>query len=68
MTYILVLDPKRGDVTECKTLEEASRKARAYITFEDLTSRDWLGGQVYQQVATVAYNGRVFDMQDKEVT
>lgn len=67
MTYILVLDPKRGGVAECKTLEEAARKARAYIAFHDLTSRDWLGGQVYQQVATVAYNGRVFDMQDKEV-
>lgn len=52
------------------TLEEASKKCLAYIAYWDLGGGNWSGGQVYdskKQIARISYNGRIWDMDDKEI-
>jgi len=52
------------------TLEEASERCEAYIAEWNLGGGNWSGGQVYdgkKQIARISYNGRIWDMNDKEI-
>ena len=53
------------------TLEEARRVCLRYIAKWELGGSQWAGGQVYDghgnQIANISYNGRVWDMDDKEI-
>jgi len=55
------------------TFLNASLACRKYITYYELGGGNWVGGQVYdglnddKQVAYVSYNGRVWDMNGKEI-
>jgi len=52
--------------------KEASEACRAFINEYDLGAGNWKGGQIFNQgntqVAYVSYNGKVWDMQNKEIT
>ena len=53
------------------TLKGASIICQKYIATWNLGGGNWSGGQVYKgkkQVARVSYNGRVWDMDDEEIT
>lgn len=63
---------------KCKTLQEASQKCRTYIERNNLGGGNWTGGAVFfgsdrgcipgtEQVATISYNGRIWDMTGKEI-
>lgn len=52
------------------TLEGASLICTKYIASWNLGGGNWDGGQVYKgnkQIARVSYNGRIWDMDDKEL-
>lgn len=52
------------------TLKEASEACRTYIAKWNLGGGNWSGGQVYKgkkQIAQISYNGRIWDMDDKEI-
>ena len=52
------------------TLEGASLICLKYIASWNLGGGNWSGGQVYNgdiMVAQVSYNGRVWDLDDKEI-
>lgn len=53
-----------------QTLKEASEQCKAYIAEWNLGSGNWNGGQVYEgskRIAQITYNGRIWDMNDKEI-
>ena len=53
------------------TLKGASEICMKYIASWDLGGGNWSGGQVYEggkQIARVSYNGRIWDMEDEEIT
>jgi len=53
-----------------KTLKQASEICKFYIIEFDLGGGNWTGGQVLlkgKQIAEVSYNGRVWDMDGKEI-
>ncbi len=55
---------------EVATLEGASLICLKYIAGWELGGGNWDGGQVYKgnkQIARVSYNGRVWDLNDKEI-
>jgi hypothetical protein len=57
-------------IFEVATLEGASRICMRYIANMNLGGGNWSGGQVYKgnkQIARVSYNGRIWDMDDKEL-
>lgn len=52
------------------TLKGASLMCVIYIARWSLGGGNWSGGQVYignKQIARVSYNGRVWDLNDKEI-
>ena len=52
------------------TLEGASQICLKYIASWNLGGGNWSGGQIYNgdiMVAQVSYNGRVWDLDDKEI-
>lgn len=52
------------------TFKGASELCTRYINRWELGGGNWSGGQVYngdKQIAKVSYNGRVWDMNDKEI-
>lgn len=52
------------------TLEGASLLCLKYIANWDLGGGNWSGGQVFfgkAQIANVSYNGRIWDLDDKEI-
>jgi hypothetical protein len=55
-----------------ETFREAAAECRAYIERNGLGGGNWTGGQVFAdkktQVARVSFNGRVWDMEGKEIT
>ena len=55
---------------EVATLKGASLICLKYIDSWELGGGNWDGGQVYEgnkQIARVSYNGRVWDLNDKEI-
>lgn len=53
------------------SLEAASIMCRAYIEGWDLGGGNWTGGQIFEngkQIAKVSYNGRIWDMDDNEIS
>lgn len=71
-------DAGKAKSVKCKTLQEAAQKCRAYIERNGLGGGNWTGGAVFfgsdrgcvpgmEQVATVSYNGRIWDMTGKEI-
>jgi hypothetical protein len=56
--------PDKGEISEpVKTLAEASKVCRRYITENDLGGGNWTGGKVVcngKAVARVSYNGKVW--------
>lgn len=55
---------------ECASFAEASKLCGMYIDEYGLGGGNWTGGQVYQNgilIARVSYNGRVWDMNNKEI-
>jgi len=51
-------------------LTDASLLCMDYINYWDLGGGNWTGGKVFKdgkQIARVSYNGRVWDMQGKEI-
>jgi hypothetical protein len=62
------LDGKR--IVPVESLAEASGVCLGYIDRNDLGFGNWTGGQVSdgkKQVAIVSYNGRIWDMDGKEI-
>lgn len=55
-----------------KSYKHASELCRQYIELHDLGMGNWTGGaitdQTGQQVAKVSYNGRIWDMDGKEIS
>lgn len=71
-------DAGKSKSVKCATLQEAAQECRAYIERNGLGSGNWTGGAVFfgsnrgripgtEQVATISYNGRIWDMTDKEI-
>lgn len=59
-----------GRVVAVATSAMASRACQEFIAANYLGSGEWAGGQIYkdgQQIAEVAYNGRVLDGQCNDV-
>jgi hypothetical protein len=57
--------PAPSQVVKVKSLQEASRKCREYITEYNLGSGNWVGGNVFrnnEQIGRISYNGRVWKM------
>ena len=57
-------------ILEIRDLKDASKKCRSYIENWNLGGGNWAGGQVFRgskQIAWVSYNGRVWDMNGKEI-
>ena len=55
---------------EVESFKEASRVCRKFIDDNNLGGGNWHGGQVYvdgNQVASVSYNGRIWDMEGMEI-
>jgi hypothetical protein len=54
-----------------ESFREASSACSLFIETAELSSEAWEGGQVFtddgKQVGNIAYNGRIFDMEGKEV-
>jgi len=64
------LDDRRPQFVTVATFAEASAVCRAYIERNGLGGGNWTGGQVFeddQQIASVSYNGRVWDTHDNEI-
>lgn len=62
----------KGYWRDVATLAEASAACRAYICETELGAGNWAGGQVRdaqtrEVVARVSYNGRVWDLDGKEI-
>lgn len=52
------------------TLKGAGRVCQSYIADWNLGGGNWTGGQVYKgkkQIARISYNGRIWDLNDKEI-
>lgn len=70
-------DPRRAlpDTTcgwaHVDTLAEASQICRTYIAFYDLGGGNWSGGEITNAdglvIGRVSYNGRVWDLNGKEL-
>ena len=61
--------PEEAYVTVA-TFKGASEVCLIYINGWELGGGNWSGGQVYKgnkQIARVSYNGRIWDMDDKEL-
>jgi hypothetical protein len=55
--------PAPLQVMNVKSLQEASRKCREYITEYNLGSGNWAGGYVFKnnkQIARISYNGKIW--------
>lgn len=56
---------------EVDDFSEASKVCRTYIVDNDLGGGNWTGGKVLGdhdlEIAYVSYNGRVWDMNNKEI-
>lgn len=60
---------KRMDVP-VDSLDQAAARCRAYCEELDLGGGNWAGGAIFEhgvQIARVSYNGRVWDLQGKEI-
>ena len=58
-------------IFEVATLKGARELCMRYINNLNLGGGNWSGGQIYKgkkQIAKVSYNGRVWDMDDEEIT
>lgn len=59
------------ETKECGSFEAASNICQEYIFQYEIGGGNWTGGQIYsdkgEQIARVSYNGRVWDMQGKEI-
>ena len=57
---------------EVSSFEQAGLECRNFIEKYDLGGGNWTGGAVCddtgKQIAKVSYNGRIWDMQDQEIT
>jgi hypothetical protein len=63
----LRIKESRHDV---RSFVDASRLCRDFIEVNELGAGNWTGGRVFRngkQIARVSYNGRVWDLQDKEI-
>lgn len=71
-------DAGKAKSVKCTSLQEAAKKCREYIERNNLGGGNWTGGAVFfhkdgsaltgmEQVATVSYNGRIWDMTGKEI-
>jgi len=52
------------------TFAQASKICRKFIEKYDLGGGNWIDGEIYRnkkKVATVSYNGRVWDLNEKEI-
>ncbi len=53
------------------SLQQARDACQRFIATNDLGGGNWTGGQVFfkngKQVARISYNGRVWDMEEKEI-
>lgn len=54
------------------TLKSAVAVCKKYIAFWNLGGGNWTGGQILEekngkQIAQVSYNGKLWDMDDKEI-
>ena len=60
-----------GETTvKINSLPEASKVCRNFIDENNLGGGNWTGGEVFEegeQIARISYNGRVWDMEDKEI-
>lgn len=58
-------------MVEVATFEDASVECLKFISDNDLGSGNWSGGDVFDEhgviIATVSYNGRVWDMKGDEI-
>jgi len=57
-------------IVEVDSLQKASEVCSLYIGKWDLGGGNWNGGQVFagdRQIARISYNGRIWDMTDKEI-
>jgi len=57
-------------IVKINSLQEASKVCRDFIEENDLGGGNWSGGKVYEnglQIARISYNGRIWDMEDKEI-
>ena len=62
------LSPKK--TVNVHDLKQASKVCRDYIEEYDLGGGNWIGGQVFdgeKQIARISYNGRIWDLDDKEI-
>jgi hypothetical protein len=68
-------DQEAGRIVErvlvaVKSLKEASKKCRDYISIKELRGSTWRGGRIYgnqKHIATVSYNGRIWDLKGREI-
>jgi len=74
----LPIEPGKSKSVGCATLQAAADFCREYIQRNGLGSGNWTGGSVFirnnesreselVQVATVSYNGRIWNMSGEEV-
>ena len=57
-------------IFQIATLKGASLICMKYIASWNLGGGNWSGGQIYKgkkQIASVSYNGRIWDLKDKEI-
>ena len=55
---------------ECQSLKDCSVACLKYIFMFNLGGGNWNGGQVFKdgiQIARASFNGRIWDMDDKEI-
>lgn len=63
---------------KCVSLKDAAERCRSYIERNSLGGGNWTGGAVFfgsdrgcipgaEPVATISYNGRIWDMTGKEI-
>jgi hypothetical protein len=68
--YWSVMDRPRKTSVEVSSYAEASRVCREYIEKYELGGGNWTGGTITvagKKIARVSYNGRVWDMDEKEI-
>jgi hypothetical protein len=58
-------------IVAVETMADASAAAREYIKAHNLGGGNWIGGEIRDlagnEVARVSYNGRIWDLQGKEI-
>lgn len=65
------IDAAKPRSIPCDSFADAAYVARRYITRNNLGGGNWTGGQITDEfgktVARVSFNGRVWDLNDKEI-